>query len=122
MLLFVLNDNLRCLRRLLLLRVLALRRLFLITLMFGLPHISGFIRLRLAPMVLLSVTKLVLLLMASSENMVVIMMRLLLYCSHDYCSQLHTLLVVASVHEWYIDHVDVKNVFLNGELREKVYM
>jgi hypothetical protein len=35
---------------------------------------------------------------------------------------IHTLLVVAYVREWSISQLDVKNVFLNGELRDDVYM
>jgi hypothetical protein len=35
---------------------------------------------------------------------------------------IHTLLVVASVRKWSISKLDVKNVFLNGELCENVYM
>jgi hypothetical protein len=35
---------------------------------------------------------------------------------------IHTLLVVTSVQEWTISQFDVKNVFLNGELCEDVYM
>jgi hypothetical protein len=35
---------------------------------------------------------------------------------------IRTLLIVASVREWSISQFDVRNVFLNGELREDIYM
>ena len=35
---------------------------------------------------------------------------------------MHTLLIVASMHQWSISQLVFKNVFLNGELREKVYL
>jgi hypothetical protein len=35
---------------------------------------------------------------------------------------IHTLLAVASIREWFLSHLGVKNAFFNGELREDVYM
>jgi hypothetical protein len=35
---------------------------------------------------------------------------------------IHTLLTMASIREWSISHLDVKNVFLNSGLHEDVYM
>jgi hypothetical protein len=37
-------------------------------------------------------------------------------------STIHTLLTMASIHEWSISQLNVKNVFLNGELHQDVYM
>jgi hypothetical protein len=34
---------------------------------------------------------------------------------------IHTLLIVSSVQEWSISQLDVKNIFLNGEMHEDVY-
>ena len=33
-----------------------------------------------------------------------------------------TLVIVASIHQWHISQMDIKNTFLNGDLQEEVYM
>jgi hypothetical protein len=90
------------------------------------PHVfirslvSGYIRLKLALMVLLSDIWLVLLLVVFSMSMVEIMMRLFTPVAH--MTTIHTLFAMASIRIWSISQLDVKNVFLNSELCENVYM
>jgi len=35
---------------------------------------------------------------------------------------IHTLIVIASIRQWHISQLDVKNVFLNRDIQEQVYM
>jgi hypothetical protein len=44
------------------------------------------------------------------------------FASFAHMTTICTLLVVTSIREWSISELDVKNVFLNGELCEDVYM
>lgn len=40
----------------------------------------------------------------------------------DKINTIHTLIADASIHKWNTSQMDVKNVFLNGDLYEEVYM
>jgi hypothetical protein len=81
--------------------------------MFDRSLVSGCIRLRLTLMVLLSAIWLVLLLVVFSRSKVMIMMIFLLMLL---IRPLFTLFL------WSISQFDIKNVFLNSELREDVYI
>jgi hypothetical protein len=35
---------------------------------------------------------------------------------------IRTLIVIASIRQWHISQLDVKNAFLNGDLQEEVYI
>ena len=35
---------------------------------------------------------------------------------------IRTLIIVASIRQWHISQLDIKNTFLNRDLKEKVYM
>ena len=35
---------------------------------------------------------------------------------------IRALIVVASIHQWHISQMDVKNIFLNGDVKEGVHM
>ena len=74
---------------------------------------KGSTRLRFALMVPLSVTKLVLWLVAFRRSMVLITIRLCSCEPYDHCSHIRHLSV---------SQLDVKNVFLNGELCKEVYV
>ena len=81
--------------------------------------VSGFTRLRLALMSPLSATRLVLLQKVSHRSMGLIMKRPLLRLLE---SHLFEPSAVAAASKWDFFQMDVKNVFLNRNLSEEVYM